>query len=30
MQIIPIIVLTILSLMEFSPDLPQEILGGKL
>ena len=30
MQIIPIIVLTILSLMEFSPDLPQEILGGKI
>jgi len=30
MQIIPIIVLTVLSLMEFSPDLPQEILGGKL
>jgi len=30
MQIIPIIALTILSLMEFSPDLPQEILGGKI
>tara|TARA_B110000438_G_scaffold26510_1_gene25257 strand:- start:5307 stop:5900 length:594 start_codon:yes stop_codon:yes gene_type:complete len=30
MQIIPIMALTILSLMEFSPDLPQEILGGKI
>jgi|TARA_B110000263_G_scaffold148812_1_gene129125 hypothetical protein len=30
MQIIPILVLTVLSLMDFSPDLPQNILGGKL
>jgi|TARA_B110000438_G_scaffold90634_1_gene90101 hypothetical protein len=30
MQLIPIIVLTILSLMDFSPELPQEILGGNL
>ena len=30
MQIIPVIILTLLSLMEFSPDLPQNILGDKL
>ena len=30
MQIIPVIILTLLSLMDFSPDLPQNILGEKL
>tara|TARA_B110000263_G_scaffold100075_1_gene87485 strand:+ start:220 stop:813 length:594 start_codon:yes stop_codon:yes gene_type:complete len=30
MQLIPILILTILSLMDFSPNLPQEILGGNL
>ena len=30
MQIIPVIILTLLSLMDFNPDLPQNILGGNL